>query len=148
MTLADQRPRLLLVSSFGERRGIPRNECTKTSFIAEGGQTESKGSVMRNRIVGIDPQDNQAIRREIGERLRARHRAQPELPTSLKEKFDELRRLEGQWFSILPEVGPDFEDKLSCEVSGQDIEYFKILLRTEIDEKKRRVLERLLGEKN
>jgi hypothetical protein len=59
MTLADQRPRLLLVSSFGERRGIPRNECTKTSFIAEGGQTESKGSVMRNRIVGIDPQDNQ-----------------------------------------------------------------------------------------
>jgi hypothetical protein len=100
---------------------------------------------MRNRIIGIDHMENQAIRQEIGERLRARHRAQPELPTSLKEKFDELRRLEGQWFSILPEVDPDFEDKPSGDVSGQDVEYFKTLLRTETDENRRRALERLLG---
>ena len=68
---------------------------------------------MRNRIVSINHKDNQAIRREIGERLRARHRARPELPAGLKEKFDELRRLEGQWFSILPEEHPNFEIKPS-----------------------------------
>jgi hypothetical protein len=100
---------------------------------------------MRKRIIGIDHIENQAIRQEIGERLRARHRARPELPTSLKEKFDELRRLEGQWFSILPEADPDFEDKPSRDLSGQDIEYFNTLLRTETDENKRRILERLLA---
>ncbi len=101
---------------------------------------------MRNRIIGIDHKDNQAIRREIGERLRARHRAMPELPASLKEKFDELRRLEGQWFSILPEEDPYFKAKPSGNVSGQDVEYYKTLLRTETDENRRRVLERLLTE--
>ncbi len=101
---------------------------------------------MRNRMFGIDHKENQAIRKEIGERLRARHRAMPELPASLKEKFDELRRLEGQWFSILPEEESDFEAKPSGNVSGQDIEYYKTLLRTETDENRRRVLERLLAE--
>jgi hypothetical protein len=100
---------------------------------------------MRKRIIGIDHIENQAIRQEIGERLRARHRARPELPTSLKEKFDELRRLEGLWFSIFPEMDPDLEDKPSGDVSGQDVEYFKTLLRTETDENRRRALERLLG---
>ena len=32
-----------------------------------------------------------------------------------------------------------------CDVSGQDVEYFKTLLRTETDENRRRALERLLG---
>ncbi len=100
---------------------------------------------MRNRMFGIDHKENQAIRKEIGERLRARHRARPELPASLKEKFDELRRLEGQWFSILPEEDSDFEDGPSGDVSGQDVEYYEILLRTETDENRRRVLERLLA---
>ena len=79
---------------------------------------------MRKRIIGIDHKENQAIRQEIGERLRARHRARPELPTILKEKFDELRRLEALWFPILPEAEPDFEDKPSGNVSGMGASLF------------------------
>ncbi len=51
---------------------------------------------MRKRIFEIGQKDNDAIRREIGERLRARQRAEPAPSQKLKEKVDELRRLEEQ----------------------------------------------------
>jgi hypothetical protein len=47
---------------------------------------------MRNTI---DTDQNNDMRRAIGEGLRTRLRAEPELPQGLEAKIDELRRLEG-----------------------------------------------------
>lgn len=52
--------------------------------------------------IDIDNKYSSAIRREIGASLRARLRAEPEVPTSLKEKIDRLRELDSGSPSIVP----------------------------------------------
>jgi hypothetical protein len=66
---------------------------------------------MRNRI-DIDPKHSLAIVQEIGERLRAFLKEEPELPGSLRAQIDRLRELELEEQS--PSIIPDAErwDKL------------------------------------
>jgi len=56
---------------------------------------------MSNRIE-IDHKHSRAIVREIGERLRASLKPEPELPPSLRTQINRLRELEGQSSSIIP----------------------------------------------
>jgi hypothetical protein len=51
--------------------------------------------LMRNRI-DIDPKHSRAIVQEIGERLAAFMKEEPELPVSLRAQIDRLRELEEQ----------------------------------------------------
>ena len=60
-----------------------------------------RGFVMRNRI-DIDPKHSRAIVQEIGERLRAFLKEDPELPGSLRTQLDRLRELEEPSPSIIP----------------------------------------------
>ena len=60
-----------------------------------------RGFVMRNRI-DMDPKHSRAIVQEIGERLRAFLKEEPELPGSLRTQIDRLRDLEEQSPSIIP----------------------------------------------
>jgi hypothetical protein len=60
-----------------------------------------RGFVMRNRI-DMDPKHSRAIVQEIGERLRAFLKEEPELPGSLRTQIDRLRELEEQSPSIVP----------------------------------------------
>jgi hypothetical protein len=66
---------------------------------------------MLHKPIDIDSKDNQAICREIGERLRAELGIELELPAGLKGKVDELCRLEGRSPSIVPEAEQKFENK-------------------------------------
>ena len=56
---------------------------------------------MRNRI-DIDPKHSRAIVQEIGERLRAFLKEEPELPGSLRAQIGRLRELEEHSPSIIP----------------------------------------------
>ena len=56
---------------------------------------------MHNRI-DIDPKHSRAIVQEIGERLRAVLKEEPECPGSLRTQIDGLRELEEQSPSIVP----------------------------------------------
>jgi len=56
---------------------------------------------MRNRI-DIDHKHSRAIVQEIGEKLRAFLKEEPELPGSLRTQIDRLRELEKQSPSIIP----------------------------------------------
>ena len=60
-----------------------------------------RGFVMRNRL-NIDSKHSRAIVQEIGERLRAFVKEEPELPGSLRTQIDRLRELEEQSPSIIP----------------------------------------------
>ena len=71
---------------------------------------------MLHNPIFIDNEGNQAIRREIGERLRLELGIELELPAGLKAKLDELRWLEGQSFSIVPEAEQEFENKPSTNI--------------------------------
>jgi hypothetical protein len=64
-----------------------------------------RGFVMRNRI-DIDPKHSRAIVQEIGGRLRAFLKEEPELPGSLRTQIDRLRELEEQSPSIIPTAEP------------------------------------------
>src|SRR5258705_1832483 len=64
-----------------------------------------RGFVMRNRI-DIDPKHSRAIVQEIGERLRAFLKEDPELPRSRITQIDRLRELEEQSPSIIPAAEP------------------------------------------
>ena len=55
---------------------------------------------MRNRI-DIDPKHSRAIVQEIGERLRAFLKEEPELPGSLRAQLDRLGELKEQSPSII-----------------------------------------------
>jgi hypothetical protein len=57
-----------------------------------------RGFVMHN----IDPKHSRAIVQEIGERLRAVLKEEPECPGSLRTQIDRLRELEEQSPSIVP----------------------------------------------
>ncbi|MBR0719736.1 hypothetical protein [Bradyrhizobium liaoningense] len=56
---------------------------------------------MRNRI-DIDPKHSRAIVQEIGGRLRAFLKEEPELPGSFRTQIDRLREWEEQSPSIIP----------------------------------------------
>jgi hypothetical protein len=58
---------------------------------------------MRNRI-DIDHRHSRAIVQEIGERLRAFLKEEPELPGRLRTQIDRLRELEEQSPSIIPDA--------------------------------------------
>jgi hypothetical protein len=60
---------------------------------------------MRNRI-DMDPKHSRAIVQEIGERLRAFLKEEPEPPGSLRTQIDRLRDLEEQSPSIIPTAEP------------------------------------------
>ena len=60
-----------------------------------------RGFIMRNRI-DIDSKHSRAIAQEIGERLRAFLKEEPELPGSLRTQIDRLREWEEQSPSIIP----------------------------------------------
>ena len=60
-----------------------------------------RGLVMHNRT-DIDPKHSRAIVQEVGERLRAAVKEEPECPGSLKTQIDRLRELEDQSPSIVP----------------------------------------------
>ena len=60
-----------------------------------------RGFVMRNRI-DIDRKHSRAIVQEVGERLCAFLKEEPELPGSLRTQIDRLRELEEQSPSIIP----------------------------------------------
>jgi len=60
---------------------------------------------MHNRI-DIDSEHSRAIVQEIGERLRAFLKEEPELPGSLRTPLDRLRELEEQSPSIIPAAEP------------------------------------------
>ena len=64
-----------------------------------------RGFVMRNGI-DIDPKHSRAIVQEIGERLHAFLKEEPELPESLRTQIDRLRELEEQSPSIIPAAEP------------------------------------------
>jgi hypothetical protein len=72
---------------------------------------------MLHKPIDINSKDNQAICREIGERLRVELGIELELPAGLKEKVDELRRLEGQSPSIVPDAEQEFENKPNTNAS-------------------------------
>jgi hypothetical protein len=57
--------------------------------------------LMRNRV-DIDPKHSRAIVQQIGERLAAFMKEEPELPASLRAQIDRLRELEEQSPSIIP----------------------------------------------
>ena len=63
---------------------------------------------MRNRI-DVDPRHSRAIVEEIGERLRAVLKENPELPANLSAQIDRLRELEEPAPSIIP--GAERRDK-------------------------------------
>jgi hypothetical protein len=56
---------------------------------------------MRNPI-SIDYKHSRAISQEIGERLQACLRVEPELPAIMRMQIDRLRELEGESPSIVP----------------------------------------------
>lgn len=56
---------------------------------------------MRNRI-DIDPKHSRAIVQEIGERLRAFLKEEPELPGSLRAQINRLHELEGSRHQSFP----------------------------------------------
>ena len=60
-----------------------------------------RGFVMRDRI-DIDHKHSRAIVQEIGERLRAVLKEEPECPGSLRTQIDRLREFEEQSPSIVP----------------------------------------------
>ena len=67
------------------------------------------------RTIDIDHKDYQAIRREIGERLRLELGIELELPACLKGKLDELCGLEGKSSSVVPDVELGFKNKAKRE---------------------------------
>ena len=54
--------------------------------------------------IDIDHLHSRAICREIGERLQAYLKPEPELTAHLRKQVDQLRELEGQSPSIVPDV--------------------------------------------
>ena len=52
--------------------------------------------------IDIDPKHNRAIVQEIGERLHALLKEEPELPGSLRTQLERLRELEEQSLPIIP----------------------------------------------
>jgi hypothetical protein len=56
--------------------------------------------------IDIDPKHSRAIVQEIGERLHAFLKEEPELPESLRTQIDRLRELEEQSPSIMPAAEP------------------------------------------
>ena len=72
----------------------------RQGFLSRGVH-RNESSAMRDPI-DIDHKYSSAIRREIGQSLRARLQAEPELPTNLKEKVDRLRAIDGESPSIVP----------------------------------------------
>ena len=86
------RSELPAVLASGDCGGVDANA---GAFLPE------RGFVMRNRI-DIDSKHSRAIVQEIGERLRAFLKEEPEPPGSLRTQIDRLRELEEQSPSIIP----------------------------------------------
>ena len=70
---------------------------------------------MRNPI-DIDHKHSRAISQEIGDRLQAYLRVEPELPANIRMQVDQLQQLEGQ----SPSIVPDEEHGLGNEPSKDD----------------------------
>ena len=84
---------------------------------------------MLHRPMDIDHKDNQAIRREIGQRLREYLRVEPKLSVSLRKLVNLLYELEGQSPPIVRDVEHGSENNPSSDVSGQDRSRFTWLWR-------------------
>src|SRR5437870_7982048 len=88
-----------IASGARKRESCGRGGANAGAFLPE------RGFVMRSRI-DIDPKHSRAIIQEIGERLRAFLKEEPELPGSLRTQLDRLRELEEQSPSIIPAAEP------------------------------------------
>ena len=77
-------------------------------------------SIMRNPI-DIDHTHSRAICREIGERLQQYLRVEAELPASMREQIHQLRELEGQSPSIVPDMEHGFGNEPRTGVSRKDV---------------------------
>jgi hypothetical protein len=73
---------------------------------------------MRNPI-DIDHKHSRAISQEIGERLQAYLRVEPELPAIFRTQVDQLRELEGQSPSIVPDQEHGFGNEPSKDDAGR-----------------------------
>ena len=78
---------------------------------------------MRNPI-DIDHTHSRAICREIGERLQQYLRVEAELPASMREQIHQLRELEGQSPSIVPDMEHEFGNEPRRSVSRRDVSRF------------------------
>ena len=74
---------------------------------------------MHNRI-DIDPKHSRAIVQEIGQRLRAVLKEEPECPGSLRTQIDRLRELEEQSPSIVP-AAPSVGTSVAVEPLSQTV---------------------------
>ena len=74
---------------------------------------------MRNRV-DIDEKTSRAVIREIGERLQAVVRQDPDVPASLRKQIDRLRELKSQPPPIVPTLEHGFEYKPHDHVSLVD----------------------------
>ena len=83
---------------------------------------------MRNRV-DIDEKTSRAIIREIGERLRAVVRQDPDVPASLRKQINRLRELKSQPPPIVPTAEYGFEYKPPEHVSPGDRSRFAWLWR-------------------
>jgi hypothetical protein len=99
----------LRIASARKRESCGRGRWRRRWVSDAGAFFPERGFVMRNRI-DIDPKHSRAIAQEIGERLRALLKEEPEVPGSLRTQIDRLRELEEQSPSIVP--GAERWDKL------------------------------------
>jgi hypothetical protein len=70
--------------------------------------------------IDIDHLHSRAICREIGERLQAYLKAEPELTAHLRKQVEQLRELEGQSPSIVPDVERRLGNEPGSDVSRGD----------------------------
>jgi hypothetical protein len=73
---------------------------------------------MRNAI-DIDDKHSRAICREIGERLQTYLKVKPELPASFRKQVDQLRELEGQSPSIVPDMAHELENQPNKDAASR-----------------------------
>jgi hypothetical protein len=101
----------LAPDSQKRRSPVPVQNCQPCSQGVRGnvGAFLPEGLLMRNRI-DVDPKHCRTIVQEIGERLRAFLKEDPELPASLRAQIDRLHELKEQSPSIIP--GAERWDKL------------------------------------
>ena len=102
-----QKQALAQIAKSGGLRFRSELPAVLASGRAAGGVDANAGAFLPERgflrdRIDIDPKHSRAIVQEIGERLRAFLKEEPELPGSLRTQIDQLRELEEQSPSIIP----------------------------------------------
>ena len=103
---------------FRDRVARSRSVFLEALQCCFGQGSPERGSVMCNPI-DIDHKHSRAISREIGERLQAYLRVEPELPAIFRTQVDQLRESEGQSPSIVPDHEHGFGNEPSKDDGGR-----------------------------